>query len=323
MEFSANAKIKLNYQCFLIYGSIIVNHSETTQLTETSNHNLSTSGEENLRDLHITVEKKILTSLKKRNLDQVRNLIKNLHFSDIADLLERVDMDSRTIMVEVLRKGFDAEILVELNVGVRASVIDLLGVNDFSVAVLELDSVDALFILEKLNKEYQKQVLDTIPPFDRQLIEEGLAYQEDSAGRLMQRELVSAPETWTVGDAIDYLRNAAENEKVNLPDHFYNIFVIDLKHKPKGSISLDTLLRSQRSIMLTQIMRSNLKLIPVNADQEDVAFLFRQRDLVSASVVDKSGRLVGVITIDDIISITARSTFSTVAGSPTDEEYRV
>jgi magnesium transporter len=135
------------------------------------------------------------------------------------------------------------------------------------------------------------------------LIEEGLAYKEDSAGRLMQRELVSVPESWTVGDTIDYLRDSAENEKVNLPDHFYSIFVVDPKHKPKGAISLDTLLRSKRPIMLSQIMQSNLKQIPVNADQEDVAFLFRQRDLVSASVVDVLGRLVGVITIDDIVDV--------------------
>jgi magnesium transporter len=119
----------------------------------------------------------------------------------------------------------------------------------------------------------------------------------------MQRELVSVPESWTVGDTIDYLRDSAENEKVNLPDHFYSIFVVDPKHKPKGAISLDTLLRSKRPTMLSQIMQSNLKQIPVNADQEDVAFLFRQRDLVSASVVDELGRLVGVITIDDIVDV--------------------
>ena len=273
-------KLSLTVSNFLIHGSIIVNYLETTRLTETAKLTLNASGEENLRDLHIAIEKKVLTSLKSSNLDQVFNLIKDLHFSDVADLLERVDDDSRTAMVEVLRQGFDAEILVDLNAGVREHVIDLLGVNDFSVAVLKLDSDDALFVLEKLDKEYQKQLLATIPPFDRKLIEEGLAYKEDSAGRLMQRELVSVPETWTVGDTIDYLRDLSENEKVNLPDHFYSIFLVDPEYKPKGAISLDTLLRSKRPIMLSQIMRSNLKQIPVNADQEDVAFLFRQRDLV-------------------------------------------
>jgi magnesium transporter len=296
-------KLSLTVSNFLIHGSIIVNYLETTRLTETAKLTLNASGEENLRDLHIAIEKKVLTSLKSSNLDQVFNLIKDLHFSDVADLLERVDDDSRTAMVEVLRQGFDAEILVDLNAGVREHVIDLLGVNDFSVAVLKLDSDDALFVLEKLDKEYQKQLLAAIPHFDRKLIEEGLAYKEDSAGRLMQRELVSVPETWNVGDTIDYLRDVSENEKVNLPDHFYSIFVVDPEHKPKGAISLDTLLRSKRPIMLSQIMRSNLKQIPVNADQEDVAFLFRQRDLVSASVVDELGRLVGVITIDDIVDV--------------------
>jgi magnesium transporter len=206
-------------------------------------------------------------------------------------------------MVEVLREGFDAEILVDLDVGVRENIIDLLGVKDFAAAVVKMDSDDALFVLEELDNESQKQLLNIMPTYHRLLIEDGLAYQENSAGRLMQRELVSVPESWTVGDTIDYLRSAAENEKSTLPNHFYNIFVVDLKHKPTGSIPLDTLLKSKRPIMLSQIMRSNLKQIPVNADQEDVAFLFRQRDLVSASVVDGSGRLVGVITIDDIVDV--------------------
>jgi magnesium transporter len=206
-------------------------------------------------------------------------------------------------MVEVLREGFDAEILVDLDVGVRENIIDLLGVKDFAAAVVKIDSDDALFVLEELDNESQKQLLNNMPTYHRLLIEDGLAYQENSAGRLMQRELVSVPESWTVGDTIDYLRSAAENEKITLPNHFYNIFVVDLKHKPTGSIPLDTLLKSKRPIMLSQIMRSNLKQIPVNADQEDVAFLFRQRDLVSASVVDGSGRLVGVITIDDIVDV--------------------
>ena len=150
-------KLSLAVSNFLIHGSIIVNHLETIRLTETSKLTLNVSGEENLRDLHIAIEKKVLTSLKSSNLDQVFNLIKDLHFSDVADLLERVDDDSRTAMVEVLRQEFDAEILIGLNVSVRVReyVIDLLGVNDFTVVVLKLDSIDALFVLEKLDKEYQ------------------------------------------------------------------------------------------------------------------------------------------------------------------------
>jgi Mg/Co/Ni transporter MgtE len=144
-------KLSLTVSVFSINGSIIVNHSEPTRLTETSKFTLNASGGENLRDLHIAIEKQILTLLKSRNLDQVGHLIKDLHFSDVANLLERVDDDSRAAMVNVLRKGFDAEILVDLNVGVRKNVIDLLGVNDFAVAVLELNSDDALFVLKKLD----------------------------------------------------------------------------------------------------------------------------------------------------------------------------
>lgn len=280
-----------------------VNKPESPTPIDPSELTQDDSSEVYLRDLHTAIEEQILVTLQDGDMDQVRVLVDDLHFSDVADLLERVDDDNRAALVEVLREGFDAEILPDLDDGVREDVIDLLGVEGVAAAVVELDSDDAIFVLEELDKEDQKQVLDAIPASDRQLIEEGLSYPEDSAGRLMQRELVSVPEFWSVGDTIDYLRNAAENEDVSLPDHFYSIFIVDPKHKPLGAISLDTLLRTKRPVKLSAIMRSNLKQIPVTADQEDVAFLFRQRDLVSASVVDDTGRLVGVITIDDIVDV--------------------
>jgi magnesium transporter len=133
------------------------------------------------------------------------------------DLFECVNNDHRSAMVEVLREGLDAEILVDLDVVVRENIIDLLGVGDFAAAVVKLDSDDALFVLEILDKESQKQLLGAMKAYDKQLIEEGVAYKENSDRRLMQRELVSVLEFWTVGDIVDYLRSAAENEKVNLP----------------------------------------------------------------------------------------------------------
>lgn len=261
------------------------------------------SSEDLLPDLHSGVEEEILAALDEGHTERVRELIRDLHYSDIADLLERLDDDHRASLVEVLRADFDSDILPDLDEAVREQVIELLGVKDVAAALVEMETDDAVEVLEELDEEDQKQVLEAIPEGDRQLIEEGLSYPEDSAGRLMQRDLVTVPTFWTVGDTIDYLRTEAEKEENSLPDHFYNLFAVDPKHKPVGSIHLDALLRTKRPVRLTDIMEPDLKQIPVTADQEDVAFLFRQRDLASAPVVDDAGRLVGVITIDDIVDV--------------------
>lgn len=259
--------------------------------------------EDLVHDLDTGIEEEVLSALDSQDLARVRRLVADLHFSDTADLLERLDDGHRASLVEILRDGFDAEILPELDDAVREEVIDLLGVEGVAAALADLDTDDAIEVLEELDAEGQKQVLEAIPDGDRQLIEEGLSYPEDSAGRLMQRELVTVPTFWTVGDTIDYLRAAADQEENPLPDHFYSLFVVDPMHRPAGSIHLDTLLRAKRPVKLRDIMADELKQIPVTADQEDVAFLFRQRDLVSAPVVDDAGRLVGVITIDDIVDV--------------------
>jgi len=259
--------------------------------------------EDLVHDLGTGIEEEVLSALDAQDLGRVRELVADLHFSDTADLLERLDNDHRASLIEVLREDFDADILPDLDDVVREEVIELLGVEGVAAALVDLDSDDAVEVLEELDEEGQKQVLNSIPEGNRQLIQEGLSYPDDSAGRLMQREMVTAPTFWTVGDAIDYLRTSAEQEDNPLPDHFYSLFVVDPKHRPTGSVHLDTLLRTKRPVKLSDIMEDDLKHIPVTADQEDVAFLFRQRDLVSAPVVDDAGRLVGVITIDDIVDV--------------------
>ena len=145
--------------------------------------------------------------------------------------------------------------------------------------------------------------MKAIPATDRALIEEGLAYPEDSAGRLMQRELVAIPTFWTVGETIDHMRRSAEDRPDALPNDFYDIFVVDPGYRPVGSIPLSRLLRTRRPVPLTDIMQTEMRVIDTNTDQEDVAFLFRQRDLTSAPVVDGGGRLAGVITIDDVVDV--------------------
>lgn len=279
-----------------------MNQPEITDPTPPQSSEIS-PGEDLVHDLHSGIEEDVLSALDQQDVSRVRTLVEDLHFSDIADLLERLDDDHRANLVEILRADFDADILPDLDDAVRESVIELLGIKDVAAALVELDTDDAVEVLEELDEEEQRQVLDAIPDGDRQLIEEGLSYPDDSAGRLMQRDLVTVPTFWTVGDTIDYLRTEAEKEDNPLPDHFYSVFVVDPKHKPAGSVHLDTLLRTKRPILLTEIMEPDLKQIPVTADQEDVAFLFRQRDLAAAPVVDEAGRLVGVITIDDIVDV--------------------
>ena len=253
--------------------------------------------------LETGVEEEIIHALADKNIDCVRELIEPLHYADVADLLERLDAEDRARLVEIIRIDFDAAILSELDETVRDQIIDLLGLDEVAVAVSDLDTDDAVTILEELDEAEQRQVLNSIPAAERTVIEEGLAYPEDSAGRLMQREFVSVPEGWTVGETIDYMRASVDSEDNNLPDYFYSIFVVDPDHKPVGKVMLDQLLRTRRPVKMTEIVEPEKKVVAVTMDQEDVAFLFRQRDLVSAPVVDELGRLVGVVTIDDIVDV--------------------
>jgi magnesium transporter len=233
----------------------------------------------------------------------IRALIEPLHDADIADLLQHLGSDERRVFVRLMRTEFRPNILAELDERVRDEVIDELGPVGTAAAVAELDTDDALDVVADLDEDEQQRVLEAISAIDRALIEEGLAYPEDSAGRLMQRELVAVPSFWTVGETIDHLRKSADETPDNLPRNFYDIYVVDPGHRPVGAIPLSHLLRSRRPIPLTDLMATEMKVIGANTDQEEVAFLFRQRDLTSAPVVDDGGRLVGVITIDDVVDV--------------------
>ncbi len=256
-----------------------------------------------IADLESGIEEWVVDALDQGDTERVRGLVDDLHYTDIADLLERVSEDKRAHLVEVIRDEFDAEILPDLDDAVRDEVIELLGIEGVAAAMVELDSDDAVEVLEELGEDDQKRVLDAIPESDRTLLEEGLAYPDDSAGRLMQRELVTVPTFWSIGDTIDFMRHNADSEDNPLPDQFYVIYVVDPFHRPVGKVALDKILRTRRPVKLEDVMETDLKIVPATADQEDVAFLFRQRDLVSAPVVDDSGRLVGAITIDDIVDV--------------------
>ena len=262
-----------------------------------------TVAEEAVHALHDKAEHGIVEALIQNQPDIVRALIEPLHYSDLADLLERLGPDERTALLDIMGDDLDPEILSELDDAVLDDVIDEIGLDDVAAAVAELDTDDAVQVVEELEEDEKKQVLDAIPASDRTLIEEALSYPEDSAGRLMQREVVTVPTFWSVGETIDFIRATAEENEDGLPDMFYDIFVVDPTHNPVGTIPLSRLLKTKRPVPVTGVMETELKQIPVDLDQEEVAFLFRQRDLVSAPVVDAGGRLVGAITIDDVVDV--------------------
>jgi magnesium transporter len=234
---------------------------------------------------------------------RIRRLIDPLHAADLADLLQGFDPDRRRLVTPLIRRDFLPDVLAELDETVRDSIIAELGPTETAAAVADMDTDDALLVLADLDEDEQQAVLQSIPPPDRALLEQALNYPEYSAGRLMQRELVAVPVFWSVGETIDHLRRTAEDDPDRLPEDFYDIFVVDPAHRPLGTLALSRLLRARRGVPLTELMRTDMKVIRTDTDQEEVAFAFRQRDLTSAPVVDEGGRLVGVITIDDVVDV--------------------
>ena len=245
----------------------------------------------------------IIEALESEDEEELRAQIEPLHFSDTADLIERLHPDQRRQLLEATKDVLDPVVFTELDETVRDEVVDIIGLDSVVEVVSELDTDDALAIIEELDEHEQEQVLDAISPADRTLIEQGLSYEEYSAGRLMQREVMTVPQFWSVGETIDFLRDIADQEEWETPNVFYDIIVVDPRHRPVGSVPLSALLQSKRPVKVDEIMHEKMKLIPVEMDQEEIAFLFRQRDLVSAPVVGDEGRLVGIITIDDVVDI--------------------
>ncbi|MEQ9109363.1 MAG: magnesium transporter [Rhodospirillaceae bacterium] len=240
------------------------------------------------------VEDALLQKKKKR----VRKLVVDLHPADLADLLEHLEPKTCRQLVETLKDQFNPEVLTELNDSVRDNVMHAMGFDDFASALAQLDSDEAVYIAGLLSPAQREAVFAKLPAADRMQIEASLAYGEETAGRLIQRELVSVPDYWTVGETIDYLRAAR-----SLPDEFYVVFVVDPRHRPVGLVDLNRLVRSRRPVQMRDIVNVGMEIITPDMDREDVAYLFRQRDLVTAPVVEKSGRLIGQITIDDIVDV--------------------
>jgi magnesium transporter len=240
----------------------------------------------------------VLDAVEAGDTEGARALVEPLHPADIADLFELTSHEERADLAHALSDLVDADVFAEMNDWVREDLIDALEPHEVADIAAELDTDDAVAIIEDMDADDQREVLRAMEPDDRAAIEEALSYPEESAGRLMQRELIAVPEHWTVGDTIDYLRGHDE-----LTTDFWEIFVVDPAHKPIGTCALSWILRTPREIAIGDVMQREQTLIPVDMDQEEVALRFQKYALISAAVTDLSGRLVGMITVDDIVHI--------------------
>ncbi len=230
--------------------------------------------------------------------DRLRELFEPLHPADIADLLEQLEAGERRELLVIANDLIDGEVLSELEEDLRESVIDFLPKERLAEAVRELESDDVVDLLEDLDEPQQEALLDVLELGDRVAVEKALSYPEFSAGRLMQREVVTAPEHWSVGDTIDHLRS-----QENLPEQFYHVILIDPRYRPVGYVTLGRIMSSPRPTPLAGLVEDSFRTFSIEEPEGDVAYAFNQYHLISAPVVDDDGRLAGVITIDDAMAV--------------------
>jgi magnesium transporter len=242
--------------------------------------------------------RRVREGLEAGETDAVYGLVEGLHPADIADLFELLDNDERPLLAAAINDLMGSEVYAELNDHVREVIVESLPAEAVADIAEQLDTDDAVAMLEDLDEEDQQAVLAEMEPEDRAVIEAALSYPEESAGRLMSRDFVAVPEHMTVGDLIDFLRESGE-----LANEFWEVFIVDARFHPLGTCALSWILRTPRSIALTDVMQRDQTLIPVTMDQEEVALRFQKYALISAAVVDADGRLVGQITVDDVVHI--------------------
>ena len=240
----------------------------------------------------------VLSALASGNRANLTAVLQPLHPADIADLIEQLSTTDRARFIRLYDKEFYGEILAEIDEHIREEVISELSPDVLAEAVRDLESDDVVDLVEDLEEEQKQTILGALDEGDRVAVKSLLSYPEQSAGRLMQREVVIAPEHWSVGMAIDFLRNNA-----NLPEQFYHIVLVDPRLHPVGNVSLGKLMSSKRSVLLKEIIEDAFQVIPADQNEADVAYAFNQYHLISAPVVDRENRVVGVITIDDAMVV--------------------
>lgn len=232
------------------------------------------------------------------NASRARALAQSLSAPDLADVIELLEPDARVQLIRSLGDDFPYEVLSELDGTVRDQLLPELPKGVLAKAVTELETDDAAYLLEDLDKAQQQEILAELPAGERAALERNLEYPEETAGRLMQTDFVAVPPFWTVGQVIDHMREAED-----LPDTFSDIYVVDPTHHVIGGLDLSRLLRTKREISVEQIMDANRQVVLATADQEAVARQFERYDLKSAPVVDANQRLVGVVTVDDVVEV--------------------
>ena len=244
------------------------------------------------------IAERVEAAIEGNNKAALADLIGGWHEADLGDLLAVLDPALRPRLIELLGAGFDFKALTELDHAARADILEQLPPVAVILGIRELETDDAVAILEGLPKERQKEILERLPHPKRVALARSLEYPEDSAGRRMQTEYIAVRPDTTVGQTIDYMR-----ETPDLPDRFYEIYVTDRSHRLLGAVALDRLLRAKRPVPISELMREDLHRVRAVDDQEEVARLFERYDLVAAPVVDEADRLVGVITVDDVVDV--------------------
>ncbi|WP_018184952.1 magnesium transporter [Kaistia granuli] len=237
-------------------------------------------------------------SIENGDAERARALTEDLHESDVGAILEALEPDQRPALIQLLGGSFDFTALTELDEAVRVEILEELPSETVAEGMRDLDSDDAVYILEDLDKADQDEILAQIPSVERLALKRGLDYPEDSAGRRMQTEFIAVPPFWTVGQTIDYMREAQD-----LPEEFHEVFVIDPGYHLLGTVSLNRLLRTKRPVKIAELVSEARHLVRATADQEEAARMFQRYNLISAAVVDESDRLVGLLTIDDIVDV--------------------
>ena len=241
---------------------------------------------------------KIISDVDKNNEKNINDLIINIHPADTADLLETLTSDYRRKVIYFLSDNFPAETLPSMNVPVLIDIIDFFELNHLVKMISNLDTDDITYILDICGESLRKEILKKLSKESQKLIKKSLNYNEDSAGRIMQTDYVSVPVNWNIGQVVDYLRMSKR-----IPEQFYALFAVDSRHIPVGTVPLHRAMRNKRNTKILDIMTTNPRIVKVNDKRHDVAFLFDQYELTSAPVVDSRGRLIGMITVDDVVDV--------------------
>ncbi|MDG1010173.1 MAG: magnesium transporter [Amylibacter sp.] len=266
--------------------------------TEAEVNNIDFDTDDQAYELDRIAMDAILNAVETDDKMELVALLDQMHSADIADFLEQIPSKERSDFLALWGVDIDGAVLSEMDENLRVDVIEDLSGDVMAEALKDLETDDVVDLIEDLKVPEKKRVLEALKDAERVVVEQALQYPEDTAGRLMQRELVMAPVHWTVADTLDYLRVASD-----LPAQFYDVVIVDPKLQPLGRIALSVLISSARDILLADIMDANFQIIPVMQSQEDVAYAFNQYHMVSAPVIDDIGRLVGMITIDDAMEV--------------------